>query len=157
MRSLDPHLFGPASPCFGCSPTHPIGMHLTFEVGEGVVRTRFVPPDRYQGPPGILHGGLVMTLADELAAWTVIGLRERMGFTASVEGRLLRPVRVGVEVVGEGRITGDSPRVAPVEVTLSQGEVLCFRGTLSFVLVDRGGAERLLGAPLPEEWLRFCR
>ena len=64
---LDPALFGADSACFGCSPTHPIGFHLRFEKEDDVVRTRFVPHQQLQGPPGIMHGGLVTTLGDEIA------------------------------------------------------------------------------------------
>lgn len=157
---LDHELFGPGSPCFGCAPHHPTGFRLRFaREGEGDaarVVTRMTPGEAYQGPPGIMHGGLVGTLADELAAWTVIGLRARMGFTASYEGRLLKPVRIGREVVGTGRIARETPRVLDLEVVLEQGELTCFRGTFTFVLLDKAGAERLLGA-LPPEWERFCR
>ena len=67
--------------CFGCSPTHPTGFRLEFDKEGDVVTTRFVPKTEHQGPPGILHGGLVTTLADELAAWTIIATRlTRSGF-----------------------------------------------------------------------------
>ena len=73
LERLDGHLFGADQPCFGCGPNHPWGFHLAFERDGEAVVTRFVPGDRYQGPPGIMHGGLVMTLADEVGA-----LEERM-------------------------------------------------------------------------------
>src|SRR5688572_25160605 len=107
-EKLDPRMFGPGNACFGCGPDHPIGLHLPFERDGDEVVTRFVPGDRYQGPPGIMHGGLVMTAADELAAWTLIGLRERFGFTASGETRFLKPIRVGAEVTGRGSLVSDS-------------------------------------------------
>ncbi|MBM4357286.1 MAG: hypothetical protein FJ096_04175 [Deltaproteobacteria bacterium] len=72
---LDPHTFGREQPCFGCAPDHPTGFHLEFEREGDAVRTRFVPSPHHQGPPGILHGGLVTTLADELAAWTIVALK----------------------------------------------------------------------------------
>jgi acyl-coenzyme A thioesterase PaaI-like protein len=154
---LDPHLFGDDSPCFGCSPLHPTGFRLTFSREGDAVCTRFTPRADHQGPPTIMHGGLVTALGDELAAWTIIGLKGRMGFTASIEARLLRPLRVGVEAVGRGRITKDGGRVVEVAVMLAQRDEEVFRGQFQFVLVDRRGAERILGGPLPEPWLRFCR
>jgi acyl-coenzyme A thioesterase PaaI-like protein len=154
---LDPDLFGPDSPCFGCAPTHPIGFRLTFERDGDLVRTRFSPSDRYQGPPGIMHGGLVMTLADEIAAWTVITLKERFGFTTSVEGRLSRAVRIGVETEGRGRIVSASTRIVKVAVEIEQQASQCFRGEFSFILLDRASAEKLLGGPLPAAWERFSR
>lgn len=153
---LDGRMFGPDQPCFGCAPDHPIGFRLSFEREEEGVVTRFVPDDRYQGPPGVMHGGLVMALADEIAAWTVIAATGTFGFTSSVEGKLERPVRVNAEVVGRGRVIRDSRRVVVVSVTIGQEE-RCFAGELRFVLLDETGAERLLGRPLPEAWRRFGR
>lgn len=154
---LDPDTFGRDQPCFGCSPTHPIGLRLRFERDGDDVVTRWTPPEQFQGPPGILHGGLVTTLADELAAWTIVALKQRMGFTASLEGRLKRPLRIGREVIGVGRITADTRRIVKVSVTLSQDDASAFEGSFTFALLDAKGAERLLEMPLPDAWQRFCR
>jgi acyl-coenzyme A thioesterase PaaI-like protein len=153
---LDRHLFGPGQPCFGCSPEHPIGFRLEFARAGDTVTTTFVPGDNLQGPPGVMHGGLVMTLADELAVWTVLGLKERMTFTAAVEGRFARPVRIGKPVLGTGRIAKDGSRVLEVDVELAQDEQACFRASFKLAMLDKKGAERLIG-PLPEAWSRFAR
>ncbi len=154
---LDPNLFGASSPCFGCSPAHPIGLRLRFErVGDAIV-TRYVPPEQFQGPPGVLHGGLATTLADEIAAWTVVGLRHRFGFTGAIDARLRRPIRIGREVVGRGHIAEDRGRVVKVAVTLHQDDALALEGRFTFALLDRAAAERLLGAELPEAWRRLAR
>lgn len=157
MPELDPAMFGPGQPCFGCSPDHPIGFRLRFAREGDEVVTRFVPGDQHQGPPGIMHGGLVTTLADELAAWTIIGLLDRFGFTASVQVKLHRPVRIGIEVEGRGRIVSGSARVVNVGVRLLQGGAETLTGEIAFAVLDRARAERLLGRPLPEGWGRFAR
>ena len=157
VTTLDPLVFGGDSPCFGCSPTHPIGFHLGFERQGAVVRSRFTPGVNLQGPPGVMHGGLVMTLADEVAAWTIIGLKERFGFTASLSAKLSSPVRIGVEVLAEGTITKDAGRVLTINVELSQESKRCFVGEFNFVLLDKAGAERLLGGPIPASWEKFAR
>ncbi len=154
---LDPALFGDASPCFGCSPTHPIGFRLKFAREGNEVVTRFVMGQQYQGPPGIVHGGLVTTIADELAAWTVIGMKERFGFTAAIEARLKRPLRIDVETVGRGRIVRDGSRLIKVGISLSQRQRETFSGVFTFALLDRAAAERLLRGPLPKSWQSFCR
>ena len=154
---LDPETFGREQPCFGCSPTHPTGLCLTFEKTEDAVTTRWTPGEQHQGPPGILHGGLVTTMADELAAWTIVALKGRMGFTASLQGRLRRPIRVGREVTGVGRIKRDGSRVVQVAVVLSQDDEPAFEGEFTFAVLTIAGAERLLETPLPDAWRRFCR
>ncbi len=158
MTELDPaEYFGPQSPCFACGPHHPIGFHLRFSRQDEEIVTSFLPHDRYEGPPGIMHGGLVMTLADEIGAWAVIGLLGKFGFTAAVNGKLLRPVRTGVEVEGRSRLTRETSRVVQVAVRLVQSGAEVFTGELSFVILDEAGAEKMLGAPLPEQWKRFAR
>jgi acyl-coenzyme A thioesterase PaaI-like protein len=157
IAPLDGALFGEDSPCFGCGPSHPIGFRLAFTREEDRVCTRFVPGAQYQGPPGVMHGGLVTALADELAAWTIIALKGRFGFTTTIEARLSRPVRVGVEVLGTSRITRDLQRIVEVETTLSQREELAYTAKFKFAVLDRAAAERLLGGPLPPRWAAFAR
>jgi len=155
--SLDPNTFGEGQPCFGCSPDHPTGLRLRFERDGEWVRTRFSPGDAHQGPPGIMHGGLVTTLADEVAAWAIIGVLGKFGFTAQMRAKLLKPVRVGAEVLGRSRVAKDTGRTVTVEVFLAQSGEDVYKGEFTFVLVDRTGAERLLGGPLPAAWERFLR
>lgn len=154
---LDGSLWGEGQPCFGCGPDHPIGFQLTFEKHGDRVRTLFTPGEQYQGPPGIMHGGLVMTLGDELASWSLIGLKRKFGFTGRVECAIRSAVRIGTEVVGEGFVANDRGRIVGIGVELRQGDTLCFTGTYRFVVLDEQGAERLLGQPLPESWKRFSR
>lgn len=154
---MDGTLFGEGQPCFGCAPDHPAGFRLRFHVEDDSVVTRFVPAERFQGPPGIMHGGLVMTLGDEIAAWTLVGLQHRFGFTSKVEGRLKNAVRIGVETEARGRIAEDRGRMVDLDVTVSQGTVTCFEGKFRFVIMDVKGAERLLGQELPEAWKKLGR
>ena len=154
---LDGTLFGDDQPCFGCAPDHPIGFKLRFERDGDDVVSRFTPGERYQGPPGIMHGGLVMTLADELGAWAIITLLERFGFTAEINAKLRSPVRIGQEVVGRSCISKPGSRVVGVSVELRQAGEVVFTAELRFVLLDEKGAEKMLGGPLPEAWKRFGR
>lgn len=154
---LDGTLFGDNQPCFGCATDHPIGFRLTFERDGDDIVTRFTPSERYQGPPGIMHGGLVMTLADEIGAWAVITQLETFGFTAEMNTKLHKPVRIGVEIEGRGRIIKPGSRVVGVEVELHQAGQKMVTATMRFVLLDKAGAEKMLGRELPEAWARFAR
>ena len=154
---LDGTLFGPDQPCFGCGPDHPYGFRLKFEHdGEGIL-AHFTPGERYQGPPGIMHGGLVATVADETAAWALIAKTGKFGFTTSFECKLHRAVRIGAEAEARAHLARESSRIVKSEVRISQGGELCFSGLFTFVVLDRHSAEKLLGGPMPEAWLRFCR
>ncbi len=154
---LDGSIFGEDQPCFGCSPNHPYGFHLKLERDGDGVKTRFTPHDRYQGPPGVMHGGLVMTLADEVAAWAILAKVGKFGFTTSFEGKFRAPVRINTEALGFGRIVRETTRVVRVQVRIEQAGAECFDGLLTFALLERTAAEKLMGRPLPEAWLKYAR
>jgi len=156
MGPLDGRLFGEDNPCFGCSVNHPHGFHLSFtREGEEVV-SHFTPGAQYQGPPGIMHGGLVMTLADEVAAWALVAGLHKFGFTAQVDGKFKRPVRIGVDTELRAHIVKASFRVVRVVASIRQQGESCYEGNFVFALMDQAGAEKLLQAPLPEAWKRFA-
>lgn len=158
VSPLDGSLFGPGQPCFGCSPDHPAGFHLKFQLEEGGdVVARMVPQAHHQGPLGLMHGGLISTLADEAAAWAVLAHLGKFGFTTHFEARLSRGVRVGVEVEARARLTKTSSRVVKAAVLLTQEGHVCFTGDFTFVLLDKAAAEKLMGTELPEAWSRYCR
>lgn len=154
---LDRYIFGPDQQCFGCGPHNHGGLRLTFTRDAQEVRVRWLPAAPYEGPPGLLHGGIQSTLADELAAWTVIGLRGLMGLTSSLQLRFVRGVRLGVELEGRGRIVSEVGAVVTVETKFTQEGEAVFGGRVSFRLMDVDGAERALGSALPEAWRRFCK
>lgn len=157
VEALDGSIFGEGQPCFGCSPSNPFGMKLK-PVREGrEVTVRYTAPPEFQGPAGVMHGGLVTTLADELAGWVVIGVRKQFGFTGAIEARLLKPVRIGVEVLGHAKIVSENSRMLKIDVRLHQSGEEVFRGMFSFVILDEAGTERVMGMQLPEAWKRFAR
>jgi uncharacterized protein (TIGR00369 family) len=154
---LDGSLFGDGQPCFGCAPDHPIGFHLKFTREGDEVVTRMTPGDGYQGPPGIMHGGLVSTLADEVGAWACIAMAGKFGFTVSFSARFLRGVRIGKELQARGRIVKLGSRFIDVEVKVTQEAQPCFSGEFRFLVLNKAGAEKMLGRPLPDAWERYAR
>ncbi len=119
--------------------------------------TRFTPTERYQGPPNIMHGGLVTTVADEIAAWAVIGLLGKFGFTARLQCALHHPVRIGEVVEARSWIDRDLRRLADVGIQIRQDDQDCMTGSFRFAVLDAEGAERLMGRPLSDAWRRFGR
>jgi uncharacterized protein (TIGR00369 family) len=156
-EGFDGAMFGPGQPCFGCAPDHAIGFRLAFTRDGDDVVTRMTPSDRYQGPPGIMHGGLVATLADEVGAWACIVFLGKFGFTVTWNARFKQAVRIGKEVEARARIAKSSSRFVDVEVVVSQEGRACFTSEFRFLLLDEAGAEKMLGQPLPEAWKTYAR
>ena len=93
--------------CFICGLENPVGLHLhIYETAPGVVEARYVAPEHFQGYPGVLHGGIVSAILDELSGRALMGsdpAAPRFMFTASLEIKYRRNVPIGapLRVVGK--------------------------------------------------------
>jgi uncharacterized protein (TIGR00369 family) len=131
--------------CFGCGQANSAGMHLTFSRDEAQrkVTGAFRLSDRYQGGPGIAHGGIVALVLDE-ALSKVSRFYGVIAVTAELNIEYLRPVRIGEEILVEARndrVEG-SQLFHAGEIRDAMGRVLA-RAKARFVAVD---AERFLQA-----------
>jgi acyl-coenzyme A thioesterase PaaI-like protein len=95
--------------CFICGLENPVGLHLhIYETAPGVVESSYTAPDHFQGYPGVLHGGIVGAIIDEISGRTQMGsdpLKPRFMFTAKMEVRYRKNVPIGRElkIVGKAR------------------------------------------------------
>lgn len=67
--------------CFGCDPDSPVGLRLAFFLDGDVVRSSWQPRAELEGYPGVIHGGIQATLADEIGAWYIHAVLGTAGVT----------------------------------------------------------------------------
>ena len=93
--------------CFICGLENPVGLHLhIYETEPGVVETTFVAPEHFQGYPGVLHGGIVGAIIDEISGRALMGsdpMNPRFMFTAKLEVKYRKNVPIGkpLKIVGK--------------------------------------------------------
>ena len=93
--------------CFICGLENPIGLHLhIYEVEPGVIETTYIAPEHFQGYPGVMHGGIVAALIDEISARAQMGSDSndpRFMFTAKLEVKYRQNVPTGksLKIVGK--------------------------------------------------------
>lgn len=93
--------------CFICGLENPVGLHLhIFEVEPGVTESTYTAPEHFQGYPGVLHGGIVGALIDEISSRTHMGSDPndpRFMFTAKLEVKYRKNVPVGkpLRIIGK--------------------------------------------------------
>lgn len=125
------------SPCFGCSASHPTGLRLRFQRRGETIRSTHSIPDRFQGAPGIAHGGVVATMLDEVSCAVVAFLRGTYVVTGELSVRYRRPVLVEQEVTATARVTGEHPRYLIVEADLCCGDEVLAHSTGKFFPTER--------------------
>ena len=89
--------------CFACGRDNPIGLQLSFREEKDTYITTFTPGPQHQGYDGIVHGGIVSTLLDEIMARYVYS-KGINAVTARLEIRYRRPTPVGQELTITGKI-----------------------------------------------------
>lgn len=122
--------------CFACSAHNPIGLKLKFEQDGDICRSYFVAGPEHQGWNGVLHGGLVATLLDEvMAQW--LWARDFTAMTAEITTRYSKAVPLGEKLTLEAGLIADRGRV--VEMTgrlfLADGTVAA-RSKAKFLKMD---------------------
>jgi acyl-coenzyme A thioesterase PaaI-like protein len=147
IRALDDHN------CFGCGTLNLGGLHLHFyerSNSEGIWAP-FTPSPAFEGYGGMIHGGIISTLLDEIMAWSLYHL-DIWAVTATMSTRFRKPVEIGVPVRLVGRLLRDRGRVLDVagEVRRESDDVILAEATATFmrVPVDQAAAwtERYLTA-----------
>lgn len=123
--------------CFICGLENPVGLHLhIYEVEPGVVETSYTAPEHFQGYPGVLHGGIVGAMIDEIAGRAHMGSdpnHPRFMYTAKLEVKYRQNVPVGkrLKIIGKaGKSKSRSAEAwagiydAETNLLLAEGNVL---------------------------------
>jgi uncharacterized protein (TIGR00369 family) len=104
--------------CFGCGKENPIGLKLEFIEDEDGYNTTFTARPEHQGYDGIMHGGLVSTILDEVMA----GYINKKGFnavTARLEVRFRQPTPIGQQLTAKAKIVSQRGKLYEIKSELS--------------------------------------
>jgi acyl-coenzyme A thioesterase PaaI-like protein len=84
--------------CFICGVENPVGLKLRFhQIEPGVVEAHYSALPHFQGYPGILHGGIISAILDEVSGRVWMGTvdKPRFMFTAKLEVLFRKNVPIG--------------------------------------------------------------
>ncbi len=141
--------------CFVCGLDNPCGLALHFEsdgAGKAVAKMAFSKD--YQGYPGIVHGGILSTVLDEVGGRaTMKGIRpEAVLVTGKLTVHFRKPVKVDQPVIIEGELVKDFGKIVETKGTIKSesGELLV---EAEIVLVQPG--EKLIDEiePAEDQWI----
>jgi acyl-coenzyme A thioesterase PaaI-like protein len=96
--------------CFACGTLNAAGLGLAMHVEPGRSWTELALDRRFEGWDGIIHGGILCTILDEVMAWALVG-EDNWGVTARMAVDFRRPVGVGMAIRAEGWITRSRRRI----------------------------------------------
>ena len=135
--------------CFGCDPGNPVGLKLQFTLAGSEIAAQWAPRADLEGYPGVIHGGIQATLADEAAAWYVNAVLATGGVTREMHIRYVAPARsedgpFAIRARGTLRDT----RTADVHVTIeNSGGQLCTEARCEYVVFPEAVARKRFAYP----------
>jgi len=115
--------------CFVCGRKNPAGLYMQFyDNGENEVCSDYTVASRYQSYPGIVHGGILASMLDEVVGRVAI-IGDHHHFMVSVRLQVVyrHPVPVETPLKIRGRIVRLGGRLgkAQGEIILPDGKVAC--------------------------------
>jgi len=125
------------SMCFACGRDNPFGLKLEVRRDGDGVRTEFTPEEHHQGWPGVVHGGILNTILDEVMAWAAIH-RGLFCVTARMEVRIKSTPLVGQRYIASARVTAQRKRLveAESEIILEDGTTVA-EGKATMYIVEQ--------------------
>lgn len=90
--------------CFGCGPSNPhkLGIEPIYTEDRVIAELTFHP--RFEGGPGLAHGGAVAALFDDLLGFVSM-IHQRPAVTAKLEVNYRSPIPLGVTIRAEAWLT----------------------------------------------------
>ena len=130
--------------CFACSKSNAMGLHLRFWTSDNNCLTRCTISENHCGFEGMVHGGIISTLIDEVAAWTIITQIAKIGLTTELGIRYFKPVPTGREIIVRGKIIKHDELNAEVLTTVKSTKgVLLAEGECKWIFPKLAVVARL--------------
>jgi uncharacterized protein (TIGR00369 family) len=101
--------------CFACGKENRHGLRLQFFADGHAVRGTFRPRDYFCGYPGVVHGGILASVADEVMWWAASWKRASSCVTVELNVKYLKPTPTKGEFELTARVKREKKRIVEVE------------------------------------------
>lgn len=133
-----------AEECFVCGTKNPNGLKVEFYAQNNEVRGEFSPDAVKSGFKGIMHGGLICAVLDEVMGWAPSFAKKKMCMAAEITIRFIKPVPIGADLVAVGKFTQDRKRIWEAEgVLMDKTNTVYSKATGKYVPLTDDEARRV--------------
>jgi len=131
--------------CFGCSQKNHHGLKMKFYTDETTLYSWVNVPSHLCGWDGIVHGGVLSTMLDEIMSWGAIYNLHRVVMTKTMTVDFFKPVYIEDELRVEGRVIKKiSDREAVLEGKIyKEGDILCAQSSGTFAVFTAKAIKRM--------------
>ena len=112
--------------CFVCGKENPFGLQITFFKDRKEVKAEFIPESKHQGFRGIVHGGILFSILDEIMGRTAIITKRVMTLTVEINIKYRKKAPIGKKIIFTAQMIKDLGRMieAQAQARLEDGTLL---------------------------------
>lgn len=123
--------------CFICGKDNPVGLHLDLVVDREAkcAETKVAVPAEYQGWEGMVHGGIISALLDEVCAYAGMTVAKTV-VTGELKTRFRKPVPVEADIRAVARVVNHARRTVLVEAELLMQDDVLASAEAKMVIVN---------------------
>ena len=131
--------------CFGCSQKNPYGLKMRFYADDDALFSWLSVPPHLCGWDGIVHGGVLSTMLDEIMGCSAIYSLRRIVMTKTMTVDFFKPVYIEDKLRVEGRVIEQtSEREAILEAKIyKEDDVLCAQTRGTFAIFTAKAIKRM--------------
>jgi|GEM_PF-2952333 len=109
--------------CFGCSPRNTKGLKLKFYAAHGWdLGCRWNTGEGLENYPGMIHGGIITTVLDELVGQAIFAKTRKMPVSLNAQITWLKAVKTNTDTIAVSRITAQHDGFYAAEAFLFRGD-----------------------------------
>lgn len=140
--------------CFGCAESNDNGLKLTFVEDGNEIISNWVPKPFFQGYLNVLHGGIQVTLMDEIASWTVYVKVKTPGVTSRAEIKFRKTIYIdGGPVHLRAKVLRQRKNLADISVKIFDiTSQVCAEGLFTFFTFTKKKSKEGLYFPDSEDF-----
>lgn len=139
--------------CFVCGLENQIGLRLNFYYDPASQKawTEFVPARQFEGYPGLLHGGIISSVLDEVMIKAIL-YENILAVTSRLTVEFKQPAAIGEKLRAEGWISSRKGKAffTAGQLLNAQGQLIASAQAIYF-RAEGELAERLKASRLAEE------
>ena len=98
-----------------CGQDNPIGLKVKVFKENEIVQAEFMPLSYHQGYKGVVHGGILFSIMDEVMSKAAMAAKGIMTLTIEINIKYRKKAKIGNKIIFYAKMTKDSNRVIETE------------------------------------------
>jgi hypothetical protein len=131
--------------CIACCPKRVDGLHLEPKLIDNVVYDNFRFPKRCEGFSGIVHGGFVMMVLDEISCYAPILKHQHIPLTKSLDVNFKMPVKINETYKIQSKVIEKNGQVYKVYSSIEKEGIIYAEANGEFYIPNTLKADKILG------------